>query len=578
MLAWASSIGAYNKQDSCITHVITSGGGYFGIPDDKHGEFQQQYAAEKDCTDRIVTLTELPSDGVFPMFFKVIHVHKDGLTKEGVLQICGIVVGVFARYYPEAEPALFESVVYPSSSEEVSLEGSKWIKTSFGLAFYNLFVTKQNALQIRHTVVCELHGQLGSLECAGFTWSDSIAREPYTTGMEMYGCARSVPCTMCMYPEPVSGAEQGALREAETKYVSIRKKIRHVGAGFDYSSHTNVNPTELKSQEFSQIYLELMSLRGGKTCIQCAGTGVYVDKNQSPLPAIAIDGRGQESTAATELLTRINVIRKTTTRAPETQKSTPGFSRPISVPMCPPAGTADALRRSGDLRMKRGMTPCLMSEAASSDLHTDDLRGLRLLKKDHEVTDRGVVRDIQHFIRTRMGLVADEKRYANIWVTNVYASISEKKAHEKLGKKMIDRMLEASNSETTGRTTAYNMDKLWIRVTGDGSSFCGNRGYHATSSIFFEMGPDKCWQRCFSSDDIPGSSLKTCSEYSTGDRGGQRLSLALLKFFKLNSGSSQPDPVMPTVHAIKKQRVLNNKGKRGSKETQKTKAFWSQFV
>lgn len=569
MLGWASSIGAYNKHHSGITHVVTSGGGYFSIPDDKHEEFQQRYAVENNFTETIVTLKELPSDGVFPMFFKVIHVNRDALTKEGVLNICGIVVGVLTRYYPEAEPGLFESVAYPSSSEEVSLEGSKWIKASFGLAFYNLFVTKEYALQIRYTVVCELHGQLGSLESAGFTWSDAIAREPYTTGMEMFGCGRSVSCTLCMYPEPVSGSEQGALREAEAKYVSIRKKIRHVGVGFDYSSLVNLHPTELKSQELSHIYLELIRLRGGKTCIQCAGTGVYLDKSQPPLPAFAIDGRGQESTTADGLLTRINVIRKTTVRAPGTQQSTPGFTRPISFPMCPPAGTADALRKSGDLRMKRGMTPCLMSEAASSDLYPDDLHGLRPLKKDHEVTDRGIVRDIQQFIRTRMGLVADEKRYANIWVTNVYASMSEKKAHEKLGKKMIDRILEASNNETTGPTIAYNMDKLWIRVTGDGSSFCGNRGYHVSSSIFFEVGEHKCWQRCFS---------KTCSEYSTGDRGGQRLSLPLLKFFKLNSGSSQPDPVMPTVHAEKKQRVLNNKSKKESKETQRTMAFWKQFV
>ena len=131
-------------------------------------------------------MTELPSDKVFPMFFKIIHVHKDELMKDGMLEICGIVVGVLGRYYPEAEPTLFESVVYPSSSEEVSVEGSTLIRTTFGLAFHKLFVSKEDALQLRHTVVCELHGQLGNLGCPDFTWSDAIAREPYTTGMEMY--------------------------------------------------------------------------------------------------------------------------------------------------------------------------------------------------------------------------------------------------------------------------------------------------------------------------------------------------------------------------------------------------------
>lgn len=153
--------------------------------------------------------------------------------------------------------------------------------------------------------------------------------------------------------------------------------------------------------------------------------------------------------------------------------------------------------------------------------------------------------------------------------------MSEKKVHDTLGREMFNRIPEASNHETIGPTKAYNMDKLWIRVRGDGPSFCGNRGYHVSSSISFEMGPDKCWQRCFCSDDITGSSLKTCSEYSSG---GQRLSLALSKLFRLNSGSSKPDPVMSAVHAEKKHRVLNDKGKRESKETKKKRTYWSQFV
>lgn len=85
LLQSASSIGAFDNHDSCTPHVITSGGGYLSIPDDKHGNFQEQYSAENVCTERSVTLTELPSDRVFPMFFKIIHVHRDGLTKEGML-------------------------------------------------------------------------------------------------------------------------------------------------------------------------------------------------------------------------------------------------------------------------------------------------------------------------------------------------------------------------------------------------------------------------------------------------------------------------------------------------------------
>lgn len=134
---------------------------------------------------------------------------------------------------------------------------------------------------------------------------------------------------MSIYEETIGGAEQRALREAETKYVSLRKKIR--GPGFDYSSLTNLHPTELKSQELSHVYPELMKRRGGKTCIQCAGKGTYVVKNQSPPPTIALDGTGQESTAATELLNRMDVIRRTTVRAPATPENGTGRNVKLST-------------------------------------------------------------------------------------------------------------------------------------------------------------------------------------------------------------------------------------------------------
>lgn len=68
------------------------------IPDDKHDEFQQHYATANTYTDRSVTLSELPPDGAFPMFFKITHMDKDGLTIDGMLELCSVVVSVLSRY------------------------------------------------------------------------------------------------------------------------------------------------------------------------------------------------------------------------------------------------------------------------------------------------------------------------------------------------------------------------------------------------------------------------------------------------------------------------------------------------
>ncbi|CAN0298326.1 unnamed protein product, partial [Pylaiella littoralis] len=485
MLAWASSIGAYNSHDSSITHVITSGGGYLSIPDEKHDEFQKQYATASTDTGSSVTLSELPSDGAFPMVFKITPTNNDGLTRDGMLDICSIVIGVLSRYYPDhpVGSALFESVAYPGSSEELQIDGSTWIKRGFGLVFRKLFVTKEEALQLRYTLVCELRGQLSILGCPDFTWSDAIPREVHITGIDMHGRERSVSCTKCVPVEPVSGAERGALKDLENEFISLRRKLRPMSSAFDYGSLVNVHTIELKSQEFSQIYLKLMKLRGGKTCTQCAGRGTYLEKTESPLPTIALDDSGRESAPATELL---EVIRQTSIRARSTQESTPGFSRPANLAICPPADTADLLRVNGDLRMKRGMTASLLSEATSSDLHTDDLKGLLQWKKDHdEVTDPEILRSVQEFIRTRMGLIADEKHYANLWVTSVYAVMSEKKVRMQRGKKLMERIRESNNCEAAEPTKMYRMEKLWIRVKGEGSCFCGNRGLHECNSIYF---------------------------------------------------------------------------------------------
>ena len=103
MLSWASSVDAYNNRGKRMTHVIASGKGFLSIADDKHHEFQEQYAMECLGTDMSFALSELPSAGVFPMFFLVIHLDKHGLTEDGMIRISEVVTGVLGRYFSDYE-------------------------------------------------------------------------------------------------------------------------------------------------------------------------------------------------------------------------------------------------------------------------------------------------------------------------------------------------------------------------------------------------------------------------------------------------------------------------------------------
>lgn len=336
---------------------------------------------------------------------------------------------------------------------------------------------------------------------------------------------------------------------------------------------------ELKSRKFNQLYRRLVQLRGVNMCTLCSGKGTVWEKIQSLLPVVALDGSGSECAAATELLTRREVIRQTTVRAAADTESTAGFSRPIDIPVAPPADTADILR--GHLKMSKRMTVSLLTEASNSDVHPDDLKGLLEWKgKENEVTDPETVRSIQQFIRTRMGVTGEKKHYANIWVKNVFAVTVVKKDYAKQGQRMINRMVAYTSGEPVEPKKKCHLKNLRIRVQGEGSSFCGNRGeYHETNSVYFEMGPDECWQRCFCTDDTVGTSQRTCQEYSTSARGGRKLSDELMALFKSSPVSGMPGSSISVarVQVPEKKRLWDQKGKTPSKKARKDYEKWDNM-
>lgn len=270
-----------------------------------------------------------------------------------------------------------------------------------------------------------------------------------------YGMSRSVPCTKCFPVKPISGAEEGALKDLEKEYVALRKSLvprkspHPMSTRFDYGKLSNTHPIENKSLQFNQVYLRLVELRGRYICSFCSGTGRRTEKSQSPLPVIALDG-GSECVATTERLQRcLEVVRRTTISAPSTQEKAAGFLRPTNTPVCPSAATADLLRRSGDLKKSRGgMTADILAEARNSDMHEDDLKGpLGWKGKEDQVTHPLTVSTTQDFIRSRMGIADGVKQYANVWVKSVYPVARIKPGRMTSGLKVVARIMEHTTGE-----------------------------------------------------------------------------------------------------------------------------------
>jgi len=171
---------------------------------------------------------------------------------------------------------------------------------------------------------------------------------------------------------------------------------------------------------------------------------------------------------------------------------------------------------------------------------------MHVWKTTEEVTRTGTVQSIQAFIRTRMGRFDGNMQYANVWVKNVFAVTMRENVHQKRGEQIVQNVVNYNNGEADGAKEKHHLKKLWIRVQGEGSCFCGNfRGHHESNSVYFEMGPRRCWQRCFCTDDTVRTSGKTCKDYSASGGGGRELSNELLALFTTVITKSGSIPAMP---------------------------------
>ncbi|CAM9704089.1 unnamed protein product [Ectocarpus sp. 6 AP-2014] len=581
MLLWAKTMGAYNRGHR-QTHVIRSTDGFLSIDDDNHNEFQQRYCREHGTVAaKGLVLAEVPSN-VFPMFVQVEHVHNDGLTKEGMLQICSVIAGVLARYYigNEAGSSLFESVSYQISSADVNINGDSWTKRVFSLVFRNLFVDKAEALQMRHTIVQELDGQLGNLPCSTHQWSSAISENVYTEGVIMCGQGCCVTCTDCLHGTLTNDADIGVLEGMERKYVAHRKKTHKRAAGFDYSSLRNESKTEMRSPLFREMHFKLRVLRQGRTCATCQGEGARWEENQSPLPTVALCGRGNEDASTTQHLTDsggLEMVRMTSIRAPETTQKNSGYHRPVDTPTCPSRSTADNLRASGILNIKRhGMTAALFDEAASSDMYEMDLSSLLALKGNKkERSNKETVQRIQSFIRNCMGKVGDDKPYKNVLVKAVYAEASITKQHVNRAMMAMHRSAASQSGNMYEAPNIFRLQRLWVRVQGRGSCYCRNiEGHHRCNTVYFEIGPDKCWQRCFCTDGTVGVTSTTCAANNKNMRGGHALTKRLAALFSTAArGADMPQVTIPVRTQASAQRKHTRCGKRAV-----TTSVWEDVV
>ena len=209
-------------------------------------------------------------------------------------------------------------------------------------------------------------------------------------------------------------------------------------------------------------------------------------------------------------------------------------------PPRPSLSTTDLSRASGTLRARKRRS--LLAEISTdSDVYEDDIKGLLRWRGD-EVTNQDIIANVQSFIRTQMGVVGDQNHYANVRVKTVY---------------VVTGKPRACWNDTDPKA---HWKKMRVRVQGEGSRFCMNRGrHHESNSIYFEMERDVCHQRCFCEDDVVGATSMTCKDFTAHERGGRGLSRVRFELFNPNPYAwlSRPSPAMPVIQ-LEEKRATNN--------------------
>jgi hypothetical protein len=267
---------------------------------------------------------------------------------------------------------------------------------------------------------------------------------------------------------------------------------------------------------------------------------VVEDRTYAPELVLGHDTVADE--AALALLTEdiLEALRATSIRS-TVDEATPGFSKPPHVPTFIDGKKAANLRTLGS-KLNGDSNASIRWECSTEDIYAYDAEQLCSWKDKTEVHDPDVVDAIQDFIRKRMG-----SAYERVFVKGVFAISLTKSADRggssstikgiggvtskrDAGVKAIQDAFAKSGRVAVDRSAAgkpppakkARLKRLAVRVSGEGSSYCHNKGDdHTSNTVYFWFTPGYCCQRCFSKKE----EIRPCGGVACGDYSGPEVAL-----------------------------------------------------
>ncbi len=512
MLKWMRKKNLMNNREIPTTHTVMSGG-IISIPDEMYQDFLHLYASEVESNNTSLTYSELRSKPVSRMYFDVDLLDEKPLGEDFTMTMSSTIQRVIRSYYTEkneyaSNQETFQCVVCTTTPKKVTKDGAELTKNGYHIVFPFLRIDLEKAYQLRFNVVYELEKVMGKRKVPSNPWADAIDKAPYSGGLKMCGSYKMVKCVDCKNFKEEKKEEEDCLKR---QIGEIRRKyFKREQEKFNYNDVSTLEDEEFKDSMIARLNGELLEVSAGATCPHCTRGRRREDRTY--MPTLVIDSGGTRNYEQEDSLSKdmYATMKFTSIRCTKDENVTPGFKKPAGVPVCPDESNSANLRNVGRAKFSK-MDVTTRMELMSDGVFKSDQEGVFTWTGD-QIFDAERVGSIEKFIR---GSVPGP--YSNIQVKTVFEhNIARKEMTGKntSGTKAIKALIKSNNGEQQEKAEYSHEESLLVRVAGEGSTHCANKGgEHASNSIYFRITPQYCYQKCFSRKEEIRLGGKACGDY-----------------------------------------------------------------
>lgn len=511
LFRWMHDNGFTNNESRPTTHTLMSGG-IISIPDEKYQDFLHLYAREVEKKNKTLTFSELRSKPVSKMYFDVDLLDEEKLGEGFALTLSQTIQGVIRSYYSDrngfnGDENTFQCIVCTTPSKIVNKDGVDLTKNGFHIIFPFLNIDVEKAYQLRYNVVYEMERVMGDRKIPSNPWADAIDKAPYKGGLKMCGSFKMVNCARCKDSKKEQREEEKSLKK---QIGDLRRKHFPRENGFNYQDVSTLDRNEFKDSLIYELNGKLLEVSAGRTCPMCK-KGRHLD-DRTYMPTLVLDSDGTRNTDLVESMSK-NVdetMRYTSIRCQGDEVVTAGFKRPNGVPACPDETNRANVRNLDRTKLLKLGTTAMM-EVLSDGVFKNDVEGV-FTWKGPQIFDEDKIKAIETFIR---GLSSGP--YSKLQVKTVFEHMIAKKetgGRSSAGSNTIKSIIKSNNGDQRDDNPMSFEKSLLVRVSGDGSTYCANKGgEHTSNSIYFRFTPQFCYQKCFSRKEDIRSGGKSCGNY-----------------------------------------------------------------